>query len=136
MPLNLGFQTSLNVYIKMMHMWVDGHVYSECRELWLLVIEPAGTGAPQAVVRRLIGCYEITQVTTSLRCVLNHKTSVAPECHLILTKETCIQGMIVCSWHVTQYLIKLLNSQKTITLNQRYKHIVRTNKRIYNNIYF
>lgn len=69
---------SLNVYIKMMHMWVDRHAYNECRELWLLVIELAGTGAPQAVVSCQIGCYEIIQDTTSLCCVLNHKTSVSP----------------------------------------------------------
>lgn len=104
-------------------------------------LEPARTGALQAVVSRLIGCYEITPVTTSQCCVLNHKTSVAPKLHLILTKyciakETCIQGMVPCSWHVTQYLVKSFKSQKTITLNQRYKHIVRTNKKIYNNIYF
>lgn len=30
-------------------------------------------------------------------------------------KETCIQGMVACSWHVTQYLVKSFKSQKTIT---------------------
>ena len=64
MPLNLGSDKSLNSYIKMMHMWVDGHVYVTAGSYECWSFEPARTGAPQAVMSRLIGCYEITPVTT------------------------------------------------------------------------
>lgn len=52
----------------MMHMRVDGQVYVTVGSCGCWSFELARTGAPQAVVSSLIGCYEITPVNTV--CVL------------------------------------------------------------------